>query len=95
MDAPEGTFIDHKDGNTLNNTKENLRLCTKAQNQQNRSGIRKDKLKGAFKVKNSLWRCRIRASGRNIHIGYYRTEEEAHAAYMEAAKKYHGEFAHA
>ena len=38
MGFPIGMDIDHIDGNTLNNQKKNLRICTRAENLRNRKG---------------------------------------------------------
>lgn len=32
------------------------------------------------------WRACIRANGKNKHLGYYKTESEARAAYLQAKK---------
>jgi AP2 domain len=39
------------------------------------------------------WRARIKATERQINLGYFKTQEEAAIAYNQAALKYHGEFA--
>jgi hypothetical protein len=97
MDAPPGMDVDHKDHNGLNNRRNNLRLCTRRQNSQNRvkqansaswyKGVswRKDRAK---------WHALIRVEGRLLHLGYYASEEDAGRAYDQAAVEHFGEFAH-
>ena len=36
---------------------------------------------------------KIKKDGKAIYLGYYRTPEEAHAAYRAAARRLYGEFA--
>ena len=87
-------YCDHIDGNGLNNRRNNLRLATKAQNNRNRkiNASSKSGYKGVDYKKNK-WRARISDGQRSIHLGYFSTPEEAYAAYCEAAKEIHGEFA--
>lgn len=89
--------IDHKDRNGLNNSISNLRLCTRAQNNQNthKTIIAASGLRGAFYDKGRSTKpfySRIRVNNKAISLGYFGTAEEAHQAYMNAAVKYYGEF---
>jgi len=89
-------LIDHEDRNTLNNRRFNLRFATRQENQHNAS-IRTDSnsgFKGVGKHHASAkWQARIAFNGTRIYLGLFDTPEAAHAAYCEAATKYHGEFA--
>lgn len=95
MKPGPGLLVDHINGNTKDNRRANLRICTASQNRCNadrypsRSG-----LKGAHYIaKNGRWEARITAYGQCHYLGRHRTKEAAHAAYVEAAKRLHGEFA--
>jgi hypothetical protein len=92
---PGGDFVDHIDGNGLNNRKSNLRLATISQNNHNQklSSSSTSGLKGAsFHKLRKRWRAQIKLNGNKIHIGYYDTAEQAHAAYCKASAQLHGEF---
>ena len=97
LKTPHDMHTDHIDGDGLNNMRANLRICTIAENQRNRGkqSNSTSKFKGVTwqKVSNK-WRARITVNGKKKHIGCYVTAEEAYRAYCEAAKKYHGGFAH-
>lgn len=90
------TIVDHKDGNTLNNCRNNIRICSKSQNNMNKklSTNNSSGFKGVcwFKPR-KRWAANISINKKHICIGYFKSKEEAAQAYAEAAKKYHGEFA--
>ena len=96
MKTPKGKLIDHINGDSLDNRKENLRICTKADNNRN-VGIRKDNKSGYkgvnYRESHKKFRAYISLNRKIFHLGYYNTVKEAALAYNEAAKKYHGEFA--
>lgn len=89
--------IDHANGDPGDNRIGNLRLVSGSQNKQN-SSIYSNNTSG-FKgvswmnVRGPKWRASLRVNGKSIHVGYYETPKEAHSAYVEAAKKYYGDFA--
>lgn len=87
--------VDHKDGNPLNNKKENLRICTTAQNNMNRRlvGNYKSKYVGITKTKNEKWIARITINNNRIYLGTFDNEIDAVRARDESCKKHHGDFA--
>lgn len=95
MHAHDGKIVDHKNGNTLDNRKHNLRICTHTENVRNQRISSKNTtgFKGVTfdKVKNK-YLARISVNSKSIHLGRHATAEDAYAAYCEASKKYHGEF---
>lgn len=88
--------VDHINGNTLDNRKENLRIVTHSQNTKNRtkSKNKTSKFKGVnFCKRSKKWRVRIKVEYKSINLGYYTNEIEAAIAYNKAAKKYFGKYA--
>jgi len=84
--------IDHKDNVRTNNRWANLRECSHRQNTQNKSPH--GKLSKGVIYTDGKFRASIYC-GRVFRLGNFDTEEEASKAYIEAAKKLFGEFAHA
>jgi len=98
MGADENSIVDHKDGNPLNNQKENLRICDRTENNCNRKisilESKTSKYKGvSFKSEQKKYIAQIQISGIKKHIGYFDNEIEAAKAYNKSAIKLHGEFA--
>ena len=88
--------VDHRDGDTLNNTRENLRpFFHKGQNAWNSrktSSPTDSKYKGV-KRNGKNWKADIRYKGKSINLGTYEAELEAAHAYDSAALFLFGEYA--
>lgn len=90
------TNIDHIDGDSTNNAWHNLRLATQAQNCRNQAlkTTNTSGFKGvSYSKVSKKWVATIWRDYRCHYLGLYGTPEQAHAAYVEAAERLHGEFA--
>jgi HNH endonuclease/AP2 domain len=88
--------IDHVNNDRADNRWSNLRDATKANNQWNRKAQRSGRagLKGAqWHERDQRWYSEIRTHGDRVWLGYFETPEEAHDAYVKAARLLHGQFA--
>lgn len=94
--SPDKRQPDHENGVTLDNRRNNLRFATSSQNAMNRrkTSANSSGYKGVHWHKgHQKWCAQIKVNGKSIHLGYFDTPEEAHAAYCEAATRLHGDFA--
>jgi hypothetical protein len=90
------TELDHKNRNRADNRISNLREATRPQNAGNAICRREGRLKGAYWHKRDRrWASAIPIKGKSVWLGQYATEEEAHAAYCDAARKKYKEFFYA
>lgn len=87
--------IDHRNRNTLDNRLCNLREATRLQNAQNHTRKRKASglPHGVRVTPYGKYVARIRDNKRPLHLGTFKTAEEAAQAYLQAQKKYFGDFA--
>lgn len=93
---PKDMVVDHINHNRLDNRRANLRLCSHIKNMQNQAKRLDNKsgFKGVVWHKSTgKWQAQIQNSGKKVHLGLYLTPEQAHAAYVAAARELHGDFA--
>lgn len=92
MNAPPDLQVNHIDGNRLNNCRENLRLATNQQNNQNRVGAysnNKCGIRGVFwNKKLKKWIAHIKVNYKYMHLGCFEWVCDAEEAVMEARAKY-------
>jgi hypothetical protein len=104
MDAPTGIEVDHRNGDGLDNRRENLRLATHAKNAVNhrrRGSSKSSAFHGVcWHTWSQRWRVVIcagpktsRGTAKQIYVGVFRDETDAARAYDRAALIHHGEFA--
>lgn len=94
LGVKKGHYIDHRNGNGLDNRKENLRFATPQQNAWNNRKRKNaaSRYKGVSRKKEK-WSAKICIDGKQIYIGTFALEEDAARAYDEKAKGLFGEFA--
>lgn len=94
----KGVEVDHINGDSLDNRRENLRRCTKSENMANRS-LQKNNTLGVRGVwvyqtrGGNKYRAEIKVNGKKISLGNFDTIEEAATVRDAASIHYFGEFA--
>lgn len=87
-------YVDHIDGDGLNNKRVNIRTATNKENSRNRGPKCGKEYKGVFWHKSrKKWGATIVVDRRTHNLGRFNSKHDAAKAYNEAAIKYHGEFA--
>ena len=96
--CPDGLVVDHINGNTLDNRKSNLRVCSNMENVWN-SAVRDNNKSGVsgvcFISKRHSYEVTIGYKKKRIYLGRYKNYDDAVRARKEAERKYYGEFARA
>lgn len=96
LNAPRGMEVDHISGNTLDNRKANLRVCTRTENARNTSSHSDSACpyKGcSYDKRSRKWHAQICANRTYYHLGYFHVPEAAAEAYNAKARELFGEFA--
>ena len=95
LQADRGQMVDHRNGNGLDNRKQNIRFCSGSQNNYNCANYpHSSRYKGvSWKSARSRWYVGIRHRGKHVFIGSYDDEDEAGKAYDKKATELFGEFA--
>lgn len=94
-----GVFVDHIDGDGANNLLENLRLATIGENARNRKRAHNNTSGfpgvSPYRTNKSSkpWMAYITINWKRLHLGYFRTKEEAWAARREAEIQHFGDYA--
>jgi hypothetical protein len=86
--------VDHIDRDPTNDRLSNLRLANRSENSTNRVGNWRKKVpcpRGVYKAP-AGWVAQICKNTKSKYLGTFQTIEEAHRAYLQAAKGIHGEF---
>jgi hypothetical protein len=107
MNPPQEMVVDHINGNTLDNRRSNLRICTQKQNNQARrprKGANPHGYKGLVRYKaskkhpdapdNYYWRAAVGSGDQKVHVISTKNEHESALWYNRAANHIYGQFAY-
>ena len=82
--------IDHINGDRTNNSIGNLRWVNKSENMLNVKNYGKYKKGVYYNKHNKIFVAKIHINKKQIHLGYFKTEDEAHEVYKAKFFEHHG-----
>lgn len=89
-------YVDHINGDTLDNRKSNLRIVSNSDNLKNRVKLPKSNTSGIlgvrFRKDRNKWYAEIQCNNQKINLGSYIEKDDAIKARLEAEIKYFGEY---
>lgn len=84
--------VDHRNHNTLDNRRNNLRRATRSQNMQNRQSAQRNSgtsIRGvSWNKRERKWKASITLNKRKLHLGTFDNLAEAEAAAVKARRKH-------
>ena len=93
---PDDMVVDHINGDIKDNRKSNLRICTRKQNQRNRTVLNKNSTSGyrgiSWDKAREKWTAQLSLNYKHIYLGRFVDINDARRVVQEAIKKYHKEF---
>jgi hypothetical protein len=95
LGADDKRLVDHRDFETLNNQRWNIRPCSVAENVRHRRPMKgaSSRYKGVYRKKGTRkWNAYIHINGKQKSLGYFVEELDAAAAYDSAATFFHQDF---
>jgi hypothetical protein len=102
LGVPKGTWVDHRNGDTLDNRRRNLRAATPAQNAYNKPALRRSRAGRSSRFvgvsfcadrTRKPWHAYIGVNGKRLHLGRFCSEQRAARERRAAELRLHGAFA--
>lgn len=93
---PGRQTVDHINGDSLDNQRENLRICSFGDNLKNKRIYKNNTsgFKGVYLDKSTnTWKAHLTVLGKKKTLGRFKTKEQAYEAYLKGATYYFGQFA--
>ena len=89
---PKGKVVDHRDSNSCNNRRENLRICTQSQNRQNYKGVNPNNTSGYIGVtwskRHQKWQAYVHGKTKYYNLGLFDDILDAVEARKAGEEKY-------